>query len=157
MAITVSISPTDTLCRSGQPMPFQLNIANTDGADRVVTQLQAVQAADTNGGLAANISLNLPADTTIATSTTLVVPFGGTFFASASNVDADSEASTVSFKVRVAISDADDVPASNNVTAACDMSVVPTPFRTNIELSPAGTMLDFESLNNGILYQLHYV
>ena len=127
MAITLTLTQSDTLVSNGQSSNFMLTVTNTDGAARAVKSVGFTPPpGGTLGGLNAAINLDLPDDASIADSASLVLPFSGTFYAQGSNLVGGATSVTLPFVARVAMTDSLGAPTSNEVSSTVSMSVVPS-------------------------------
>lgn len=155
MALTYIINPSETLVRSGQSVPFMLEVTNTTGSAGVLTSLYASPSPGP-GGFAGSVDAIAKAPgIAIPDSATTYIPFNGVFFASQSNLVGDASSSTVSFVLNLGFETEAGAPLSNVTTDVCSMSVIPQgSTMPNQYLGPYNT-LDFESNNNGILYLLY--
>jgi len=158
MAFTCTVNPSETLVRSGQAVPFMLEVLNTEGSDFVITSLYASPSPGP-GGFAGSVDAIAKAPgITCANGETTYIPFNGVFFASQSNIVGDASSSTVSFVLNIGIETTAGAPASNTETDVCSMSVIPQGSTIPNEYFGPYNTLDFQSNNNGILYQgLHFV
>lgn len=157
MAITLTLLPNETLVRSGQQVDFTLSVENTDGSDRVISALTATPSPGP-GGFPASIDITAGSGIDVANNDVARVYFGGVFFAQSPMYPESQTSSTVSFVVNAEIQSTAGAITSNNTSAVVSMSVIPQGSTIpNLYLGPYNT-LDFESNNNGILYQgLHFV
>lgn len=156
MAITLSIIPTETRVRSGQPVNFMLSVANTDGATRTIVW-DGAQSDSTiaPSALAATITPLVPS-VSVANSATGYIPFRGVFFASAP-APADSDGSVVAFKLNLHAENTSGAITSNEQSAVCDMTVIYEGNTISNFAVSADGQLDFSAFQNAILYQLHFV
>lgn len=157
MAITLTVIPDDTLVVNGQVSHFMLTVANTDGAERAIKSVQFTPPPGAMGGFGASINIDLPDSTTISNGGAGSVPFWGTFYAQGSNLVDNQTSVTVPFVVRVAMTTADGVPTSNEVSDTISMSVVPADgSRSNFTYGDG--LIDLESNNSTALaLQLHLI
>lgn len=157
MALTFTINPSETLVRSGQSVPFMLEVVNTTGTAGVLASLYASPSPGPGGFAGSVDAIAKSPGIAIPDSATTYIPFNGVFFASQSNLVGDASSSSVSFVLNLGFETEAGVPLSNGTTDVCSMSVIPQgSTMPNQYLGPYNT-LDFESNNNGILYQLHFV
>lgn len=155
MAITFTINPSETLVRSGQAVPFMLEVTNTDGSDRTLSALYASPSPGPGGFSGRVDAIAKSPGITLPDSATTYIPFNGVFFASQSNLVGDASSSTVSFVLNAEVQNLDGEITQNSTTAVCSMSVIPQGSTIpNQYLGPYST-LDFQSNNNGIQYLLY--
>lgn len=145
MAITLTITPSDTLVSSGQTIGFMLNVANTDGSTREVSVVSPVAVTP---GMSANFGVPL-FDGTLADSSSINIPFNAVFFVPAIS-DGSAESVTFDFKVNVEVQTTAGAISSQKVSDTISMSVVPTIPGAHQPLVDSFPALNFQSNNNAI-------
>lgn len=155
MAITFTVNPSETLVRSGQAVPFMLEVANTNGEEYVITSLYASPSPGPGGFAGSVDAIAKSPGISIPDATTTYIPFNGVFFASQSNLVGDASSATVSFVLNIGSVTTAGVPVSNVATDVCSMSVIPQGSNVPNEYFGPYNTLDFQSNNNGILYLLY--
>ena len=155
MAITLTLTPDDSFVAAGEPVHFILNVANSDGATRVVDQItfrgEQLQVAG-----ALSVPMLSDVNNTIVDSASANYSLSGVFFANAVP-GGESQSITTNVLCEVTMKDTSDVITSVVESDTVSMSVVPSLPNVLNPLTDSFPALNFQSNRNAIYMLLPLV